>query len=124
MSGLYNALFGRHENADKGFVQGFGEASLTQLDASKFNSGPWTWPEYTPMKTVKIAEPKPAPEDFARIVESIGRLADSAKAMRASGLSRDATVVLLKHATGIPMKDISAVLSAAEDLKRWCLSTR
>lgn len=72
----------------------------------------------------KNVEQKPVPEDFARIAESIGRLSDSAKALRASGLSRDAAVVLLKHATGIPMKDISAVLNAAEDLKRWCLSTR
>jgi hypothetical protein len=74
------------------------------------------------MATLK--EQKPKPEDFARIAESVGRLADSAKAMRASGLSRDATVVLLKHATGIPMKDITAVLNAAEDLKRWCLTSQ
>ncbi len=74
------------------------------------------------MATAKKQKPKP--EDFQRIAESIGRLADSAKAMRASGLSRDAAVVLLKHVTGIPMKDISAVLSAAEDLRRWCLTQR
>lgn len=69
-------------------------------------------------------EQKPKPEDFARIAESIGRVADSAKAMKASGLTREAVIVLIKHRTGIPMKDVSAVLDAAEDLKRWCLSVR
>lgn len=76
------------------------------------------------MRTKKDTEQKPAPEDFARIAESIGRVSDTAKALRASGLTRDAAVVLLKHATGIPMKDISAVLNGMEDLKRWCLSNR
>lgn len=68
-------------------------------------------------------EAKPKSEDFARIAESIGRISDSAKALRASGLSQGAAVVLIKHVTGIPMKDITAVLNAAEDLKRWCLTT-
>ena len=76
------------------------------------------------MAKTKNIEQKPPAEDFAKIAESIGRVADSAKALRASGLSRDAAVVLIKHATGIPMKDVSAVLNAAEDLKRWCLSQR
>lgn len=71
-----------------------------------------------------VKEQKPKPEDYARIAESIGRVADSAKALRASGLTRDATVVLIKHSTGIPMKDVLAVLNAAEDLKRWCLTQR
>jgi len=65
---------------------------------------------------------KPNPEEFARIAESIGRISDTGKALRASGLSRDATVVLLKHATGIPMKDIASVLNAVEDLRSWCLT--
>jgi hypothetical protein len=69
---------------------------------------------------------KPTPplkaEDYSQIVESISRVSDAAKVLRASGLSRDATVVLIKHATGIPMKDIATILNAAEDLKRWCLS--
>lgn len=68
-------------------------------------------------------EKKPTPEEFTRIAESIGRVSDSAKALRASNLSRDAVVVLIKHATGIPMKDITTVLNAAEDLKRWCLNS-
>lgn len=61
-------------------------------------------------------------DDYARIAESIGRVSDSAKALRASGLSRDAVVVLIKHATGIPMKGISRVLNAAEELRHWCLT--
>lgn len=72
----------------------------------------------------KTKDPRPAPEEFARIAESVGRVSDTAKALRASGLTRDATIVLIKHATGIPMKDISAVLNAVEDLKRWCLTQR
>jgi len=76
------------------------------------------------MKKQPKIEQKPAPNDFARIAESIGRISDTGKALRASGLTRDATIVLLKHATGIPMKDIGAVLNAVEDLRRWCLSQR
>lgn len=76
------------------------------------------------MPKAKTVEQKPPQEDFAKIAESIGRVSDAAKALRASGLSRDAVVVLIKHATGIPMKDVSAVLNATEDLKRWCLSQR
>ena len=75
-------------------------------------------------RKTKESDQKPTPDDFARIAESIGRISDTGKALRASGLSRDATVVLLKHATGIPMKDISAVLNAVEDLRRWCLSQK
>lgn len=73
------------------------------------------------MKT-KTKEATVPPEDYAKIADSIRRVSDAAKALRASGLSRDATVVLIKHATGIPMKDVSAVLSAAEELQRWCLT--
>lgn len=76
------------------------------------------------MKQPKRVEPKLDGTDFARIAESIGRVSDTGKALRASGLTRDATVVLLKHATGLPMKDIGAVLNAVEDLRRWCLSQR
>jgi hypothetical protein len=71
-----------------------------------------------PQKVTK----KPDPEDYSEIAKSIGRISDAAKALRASGLSRDAVVVLIKHATGVPMKTITKVLSAAEDLKSWCLS--
>lgn len=76
------------------------------------------------MAKAKNVEQKPPAEDFAKIAESISRVSDSARALRASGLSRDAAVVLIKHATGIPMKDVSAVLNAAEDLKKWCLTQR
>lgn len=76
------------------------------------------------MKKPNPAEQKPAREDYAKIAESIGRVSEASKALRASGLTRDAILVLIKHATGIPMKDISAVLNAAEDLKRWCLTAR
>jgi len=72
----------------------------------------------------KIKQEKPKPEEFARIADSIARVSDAAKAMRAAGLTREATIVLIKHRTSIPMKDVSAVLDAAEDLKRWCLSQR
>jgi hypothetical protein len=69
-----------------------------------------------------MTDKAPTPVDYAKIAESIGRVSDSAKALRASGLSRDAVVVLIKHATNLPMRDISAVLNAAEDLRRWCLT--
>ena len=74
------------------------------------------------MKTANPIEPKPLAADYKRIAESIGRVSDSAKALRASGLSRKATVALIKHSTGISQKDIELVLYAAEDLRRWCLS--
>lgn len=71
------------------------------------------------MTTTK--EQKPKAEDFAKIAESIGKVSDAAKAMHASGLSRDAIVVLIKHATGLPMTTIRDVLNAAESLRVWCL---
>lgn len=66
-------------------------------------------------------EKKPTREDFKQIAEGIARLGDTAKALRASGLSRKAVVVLLKHSTGMSAKDITNVLDNLEDLKRWCL---
>lgn len=69
---------------------------------------------------IELLQPKP--EDYNRIAESISKISDAAKALRASGLSKDAVIVLIKDATGLPKRDINAVLIAAEDLRRWCLA--
>lgn len=75
------------------------------------------------MKQAPIpAATKPDTADYAKIVESIGRISDSAKALRSAGLSREAVLVLLHHATSVPKRDIRLVLDAAEDLKSWCLA--
>lgn len=63
-------------------------------------------------------------EQYTKIIESISRLDSGAKAMQMSGLSREAVLVLIKHKTGIPMKDINAVLETALQLKKWCLAAK
>jgi hypothetical protein len=65
---------------------------------------------------------EPGPDDFRRIAESIGRLADTGKALQASGLSRRATLVLLHDATNVPMRDIKLILDALQTLRTHYLT--
>lgn len=62
------------------------------------------------------------PDDFRRIAESIGRVADTGKSLRASGLNERATLVLLHDATGVAMRDIKIVLAALPLLRSYYLS--
>jgi len=68
----------------------------------------------------KLSEP--TREDFKRVADSIRKVSTSAKAMKSSGLSRQAILVLINSATGIPQRDIRIVLDAAELLALWCLT--
>lgn len=74
---------------------------------------------------MSVAVPKPAepgPDDFRRIANSIGRIADAGKALNVSGLNRRATLVLLHDATGVPMRDIKLILDALPKLRDYFLT--
>lgn len=74
---------------------------------------------------MSVAAPKPAepgPDDFRRIAESIQKIADTGRALHASGLSRRALVVLLADATGLRRGDIGLILDALPKLRTYFLT--
>lgn len=64
---------------------------------------------------------KPEPEIAAEpkdLSEAVERISDAMKTLLKSGLNRRAIVVLLHDSTKIPKRDIEAVLSGLETLKK------
>lgn len=60
-------------------------------------------------------------DDYNRVADAIRKVGDAGLALKSSGLSRRAVVVLLADATALPLKDIGRILDALESLKTWAL---
>lgn len=61
----------------------------------------------------------PTPADI--IAEGIKEIADATKQMLNAGLKKKTIVTLLHASTGLPQRDITAVLDHLEDLRAdWC----
>lgn len=61
-------------------------------------------------------------EHFRRIADSIGRVSDMGKALRDSGLTQRAVLLLLQDLTGVPRGDIQLILNALPQLRTYFLT--
>lgn len=56
------------------------------------------------------------------LAQSIVKISEAATALRKSGLNRKAVIVLVAHSSGVPQREIKAVLDSLETLKQdYCV---
>lgn len=70
------------------------------------------------MMDTKLPRPAPPETEPVNLADLIEKVSDGFRSLLASGLNRDAIVVLLHDETGVPRKQINAVLDGLGALKR------
>lgn len=73
------------------------------------------------MASKKASEPIVTNDDVSTeiLASAIIDVADAAKKLLSSRLTKPALLVLLKHESGVPMKTIDKVLTSASNLKKY-----
>lgn len=66
--------------------------------------------------TVKKSDP---PESKEILAEAVTKISDGFTKMLASGLNKQAIIILLQAETKLPQRDIRAILDALPRLKGW-----
>jgi hypothetical protein len=74
-------------------------------------------PAKTQTITVKVNEQNPEPLEL--IAKSIIEISDAFKKIETGPLKRKTIVLLLRDVTGLPQRDINAILDAAPKLKDY-----
>jgi len=68
---------------------------------------------------IRVRKTAGDPESKEVLAEAIVKISEAMQALTASGLNRDAIVVLLAAKTGVAKKDINAVLDGLNRLRGW-----
>jgi len=71
------------------------------------------------MAAISVKKTSGRPETKEVLAEAIVKISEAMQQLTASGLNRDAVVVLLAAKTGVTKKDINAVLDGLNRLRGW-----
>lgn len=69
-------------------------------------------------------EPVTPVDDYERIAAGIRAIGDVGKKLSATGLNRNATILIIHDATKVPKRDIKLILDALPNLPRWYLTAK
>jgi hypothetical protein len=69
--------------------------------------------------SIKVKKNEDSPESKEILAEAIVKIGEASKKLLASGLNRDAIVVLLHDATKISKRDINIILNGLTRLAGW-----
>lgn len=72
-------------------------------------------------KTITVKTNEANPEPLELVAKSIIQIAEAFEKIKSSPLKQHTVIIILKDMTGLPQRDIKAVLEAAADLKRYAL---
>lgn len=69
-------------------------------------------------KRIKVEQSDP-PTATPVLADAIVKIGEACDELKKSGLNQEAIVVLLRHKTGVSMRDINSVLSGLRQLRGW-----